>query len=61
MWLLVLGVQLSFSIRTNQPEAQTNRKHKCALLSWPLLWSPRKKYNDKLEVTNGKGEFTSSE
>ena len=30
--LLVSDVQLLFAFCTNQPEVQTNRKHKCALL-----------------------------
>ena len=53
LYRLNLGVQLLFSIQykptgsTNQPEVQSNRKHKHALLNWPLAWPARKKYNSK--------------
>ena len=34
------------------PVVQTNRKHKYTSLNWPLLWTARKKYNNKEQFKN---------
>ena len=64
--LLVLCEQLLLPlIRTNQPEVQTNRKYKHALLNKPLPWSARKKlittkkrFKTKLFMHNTTGDVT---
>ena len=44
---IIVSIGCAFVIFHSYKYVQINRKHKYALLNWPLPWPARKKCNDK--------------